>query len=80
LPCSEKHEHTARCHVYGFHDLRRAFATLNAEKLSADALQMLMRHKSYATTKRYINMSRQINQSVAALYVPDVLQVAKANG
>jgi len=53
---------------------------LNAEKLSADALQMLMRHKSYATTKRYINMSRQINQSVAALYVPDVLQVAKANG
>ena len=80
LPCPEQHEHTPACRVYGFHDLRRAFATLNAEKLSADALQMLMRHKSYSTTKRYINMSRQVNQSVAALYVPDVLQVAKVNG
>ena len=46
LPCREKHEHTPRCHVYGFHDLRRAFATVNAETMTADALQALMRHKS----------------------------------
>lgn len=25
LSCHEDHEHTARCHVYGFHDLRRGF-------------------------------------------------------
>ncbi len=72
LPCPEKHEHTDACHRYGFHDLRRAFATMNADRLTGDALQALMRHKSYATTQRYINIARQLDQSTAALYVPDV--------
>ena len=52
LPCREKHEHTPACHACGFHDLRRAFATVNAPGLSADDVQGLMRHKSYLTTKR----------------------------
>lgn len=64
---------------YGFHDFRRAFATLNAENLTADALQMLMQHKTYTTTQRYINMARQANQSVAALFVPDV-ELSDATG
>jgi integrase len=74
LPCPDRHEHTAACHFYGFHDLRRAFATMNADKLSADALQTLMRHKSYQTTQVYINMARQMDQAVASLHVPDVLR------
>ena len=74
LPCDGRHKHTPRCHTYGFHDLRRAFATLNAEKLSADALQVLMRHKSYQTTQRYINTARQLNRAVDGLHVPDVLK------
>lgn len=57
---------------YGFHDLRRAFATLNADRLTADALQALMQHKSYTTTQRYINMGRQLNTAVEQLYVPPV--------
>lgn len=57
---------------YGFHDLRRAFATMNADRLSADALQALMQHKSYTTTQRYINMARQLNQAVDGLFVPNV--------
>ena len=78
LPCSEKHEHTDACYVYSFHDLRRAFATNNAENLTADALQRLMRHQSYSTTQRYINMAKQVNSAVAALYVPEVLNRRQA--
>lgn len=78
LPCREKHEHTPACFVYGFHDFRRAFATMNANQLSADALQQLMRHKSYSTTKLYINMTRQLDAAVDALHVPDVLKAKKA--
>jgi len=57
---------------YGFHDLRRGFATMNADKLTADALQALMQHRSYKTTQGYINMARQLNPAVATLYVPTV--------
>lgn len=72
LPCRARHSHTPTCHLYSFHDLRRAFATLNATRLSADALQQLMRHQSYQTTKVYIAMARQMDEAVARLYVPDV--------
>lgn len=74
LTCTKKHKHTRFCYVYGFHDLRRAFATLNAKKLSPDDLQSLMRHKSYLTTKRYINMVSRLEEAVAVLHVPDVLK------
>jgi integrase len=57
---------------YGFHDLRRGFATMNADRLSADALQHLMQHKDYQTTQRYINMARQLKPAVLNLFVPDL--------
>ncbi len=76
LPCAGRHEHTRFCHVYGFHDLRRAFATMNADKLTPDALQALMRHKSYQTTQVYINLARQMDEAVASLHVPEVLRKA----
>jgi integrase len=76
LPCLGQHKHSRFCHVYGFHDLRRAFATMNADQLTPDALQALMRHKSYTTTQRYINMTRQLNAAAANLHVPDVLKKA----
>jgi integrase len=60
--------------IYGFHDLRRAFATQNAPRLTADALQKLMRHKSYLTTQRYINLASQLDEAVDKLHVPDVLR------
>lgn len=61
---------------YGFHDLRRTFATMNAESMTADALQKLMQHKSYTTTQRYINLAHQVKSAVANLHVPDVLRKA----
>ena len=76
LSCHEGHEHTSRCHVYGFHDLRRGFASQNADVMSADALQGLMRHKTYLTTKRYISMANRLNRAVEDLHVPDVLRKA----
>ena len=78
LPCHGKHEHTPACHVYGFHDLRRAFATMNAARLSADSLQALMRHKSYLTTKRYINMARRLDDAVDQLHVPTLPNISSS--
>lgn len=57
-----KHECTDACFRYGFHDLRRAFATMNAANMSGEALQALMRHRSSLTTERYINFARQMNR------------------
>jgi integrase len=79
LACDGNHEHTRFCHVYGFHDLRRAFATHNAGKLAPTELQALMRHKSFSTTLGYIhNATRQLDAAVAKLDVPDVLKIATA--
>lgn len=57
---------------YGFHDLRRAFATLNAGRLSADVLQALMQHRCYSTTQRYIDVARQMNPAAHDVFVPDL--------
>lgn len=65
---------TDACHRYGFHDERRAFATLNAEHMTREALQALMRHVDSATTDRYINYARQVNPAVENLFVPDALK------
>ncbi len=57
---------------YGFHDLRRGFATMNADRMSADALQAIMRHRDYGTTKRYINLARQLNPATRDIFVPQL--------
>ena len=37
--------------LYRFHDLRRGFSTMNAESMSLFDLQVLMQHKTLATTQ-----------------------------
>ncbi len=79
LECHESHKHTDSCHIYGFHDLRRAFATENAENLTAKELQILMRHRSFSTTMRYISMARQLKETTTdKLFVPTLS--GSANG
>lgn len=63
---------------FGFHDLRRGFATMNADRMTADALQSLMQHRDYETTKRYINMARQLKPAVEQVYVPELRPVRVA--
>jgi integrase len=84
LPCPDagipNHgECTPACHRYSFHDERRAFATLNAESLTREALQALMRHQDSSTTDRYINYAQQIKPAVAKLHVPAILQTGTAS-
>jgi integrase len=75
LPCREPHDHTAACHVYGIHDFRRAFATVNAARLKPEVLQRLMRHKSYQTTQKfYINPTSQMQDAVTDMPIPDALR------
>jgi len=78
LACHERHKHTAACGFYGFHDLRRAFATVAAPKMKPEALQELMRHKSYQTTLRYVALVDQVREAVEAMPVPEVLKVGTA--
>jgi hypothetical protein len=50
------------------------FATMNADKLTTDVLQALMRPMSYQTTQVYLNIAGQMDQAVAAMHVPGVLR------
>ena len=75
LPCQGDHEHTDACHVYGFHDFRRAFATHNAPNLTPEALQKLMQHRSFKTTVGYINLTNQVNLAADRYVVPEVLKL-----
>ena len=75
----ERHgECTDACHRYGFHDERRAFATMNAMNMTREALQALMRHRDPNTTDLYINYARQVKPAVANLHVPNVLRMGGA--
>ncbi|MFH1267453.1 MAG: tyrosine-type recombinase/integrase, partial [Planctomycetota bacterium] len=74
LPCREQHDHTPACYTYGFHDLRRAFATVNAPRMKPEALQRLMQHKSYQTTLRYIGLADQLTDAVESMPVPEALR------
>jgi integrase len=62
---------------YGFHDLRRGFATMNAETMDLFELQALMQHKSLTTTQGYVNMAKRLQKPVDDLFVPRVRRTAK---
>lgn len=80
LDCPKRHEHTDACHRYGFHDLRRAFATENAADMEPKVLQKWMRHKSFSTTMVYQAMPQgKLDATLGKLRVPDVLK-RKATG
>lgn len=72
--CEKQHTHSDACRYFGFHALRKSFATYNAMELSAAELQATMRHQDGATTAKYINMAKAVNREsvVDRLRVPNL--------
>ena len=80
LHCPEKNNHQCGtdCWFYGFHDIRRTFATVTGQELSPAELQAVMRHKDYSTTQQYINeRERMLGMSTEKMRVPAVLDTRK---
>lgn len=77
LQCREKHDHTESCKYYGFHDLRRSFASVTAGQVDAKLLQKLMRHKDYSTTLRYINSREQLRDVTETFVTPNLARLAE---
>ncbi len=78
LPCRDAREHECSdaCHLYGFYDLRRGYATLNADEMPAAVRQHKMRHKSFAKTLKYIQLSDKMKKATDKVYVPEFLDTA----
>lgn len=80
LPCPDagRHECTEACKYYGFHALRRGYATFNADQMPAAVLQRKMRHKSFTTTLGYIGLADKMKRAAEKVHVPDVLKTKPA--
>ncbi len=62
---------------YGFHDLRRGFATVNAASMDLFELQALMQHQTLETTRVYVSMAKRLQKPVNNLFVPSLPQIGE---
>ena len=72
-PGADEHKCTTSCHCYGFHALRRGYATYNVD-MGLPVLQRKMRHRSAATTQRYIELREKVNAAADDVFVPGFLR------
>lgn len=59
--------HGRACHRYGMHDLRRAYATENADRLPLPTLQKKMQHRGIGTTMRYVETASTMKKTTGVL-------------
>jgi len=62
---------------YGFHDLRRGFATVNAASMDLFELQALMQHQTLETTRVYVSMAKRLQKPVNNLFVPSLPKIGE---
>jgi integrase len=74
LPCPGNHTHTSKCHVYGFHDIRRSHATYNYGRVDDAELQEQMGHASFQTTRQYIKFAKLHQHRPYNAFLPTALQ------
>jgi len=74
---SPEHECTDACHLYGFHDLRRAHATYNYGRVDDRALQQQMGHASFQTTQGYIKYAELHKADAYPAHLPASLSEGK---
>lgn len=77
LACTndEPHECTDACHFYAFHAFRRGYASLNVARLPAAILQKKMRHKSFATTQKYLKLGDAMKDADDDVWRPKAAQL-----
>jgi len=84
LPCPKAastpgHVCTDACHLYGFHDLRRAHATYNYGRVDDRALQQQMGHASFQTTQQYIKYAEVHAADSYPAHLPESIAEQREN-
>jgi integrase len=68
LRCDEVHEHRRFCHVYGLHDLLRAFATMNVARQMDAAVASLHVPEVLKENRHLAGMAVRYTRSAGRLY------------
>jgi hypothetical protein len=59
------------------HDLRRANATENYDRVQLPVLQKKMRHRDIDTTMRSVELARKMKNAADSVYAPEFLSHAR---
>ena len=80
IHCPGDHQHTPKCHVYGFHGFRYAPATYNYGRVTDAELQEQMGRASFQTTQRYIKYAKMHQERAYDVYLPESVKKAVNGG
>jgi integrase len=76
--CQEANREFGSCHIFCT-PLGHGYATFNVERMSGPMLQKKMRHKSFSTTQRCIDLADKMNEATDAVFIPVVGALAASS-